>query len=356
MKSKFFSKTLAVLMVLALAVSFAAVVGSAETAATGTSTNFDTYMTVGANKPVPDVTISFNVAAGTPIAGTSSTYEVKAGPSPSSVVVGTAAFSSSDSTTAGTPSNPSDTSSKYATKSVSVDLSGVTFTEPGVYRYVISEDTTSPAAGVGYDSNPRYLDVYVTTDGTDLSVDTYIFSDTAAARNLSDTTIADKSASFENSMNSHNLTFSKAITGNQADKTETFAFTLSITNCADGTYTDSEGNTITVTNGSATQNYTLTDSDTVTVYGLTPAAVCTVSETAGDYTPSIVIDNGSAISAATTGNLTMNADHTAAFTNTRDGVIPTGVILTVAPFAIGLLVAAAVIIFVLAKKRKKTEA
>ena len=48
----------------------------------------------------------------------------------------------------------------------------------------------------------------------------------------------------------------------------------------------------------------------------------------------------------------MDADHTAAFTNTRQGVIPTGVIMTVAPFAIGLCLFAAVVIFMVNKRRR----
>lgn len=352
MKRKFFSKTLAVLMVLVLAMSFATIIGSAVA---GTSTTFNTYLTVDADAQIPATNFNFTVAAGTPIAGTASTYEVKAGPSPANVTVSTVSFTGAESTTAGTPSDSTDSTKKFASKTATVDLSGVNFTEPGVYRYVITE-TAGSTTGITYDTAPRYLDVYVQYDnGGNLEIGGYVLSDSAVARNLDDTSVA-KSTGVKNSMTSYELTFTKAIEGNQADKTEAFTFTLNISNAADGTYTASDGTTITVSSGSGSATFTLTDGDTISVPGLTPGATCTVSETAGDYTPSIVIDNGSPISASSTGTITMNDNHQADFTNTREGVIPTGVILTVAPFAIGLLVAAAVIFFLIGRKKKREEA
>ena len=43
------------------------------------------------------------------------------------------------------------------------------------------------------------------------------------------------------------------------------------------------------------------------------------------------------------------------FTNERNGIVPTGVLLTVAPFAIGLLLFGALAIFFIARKKKKAE-
>lgn len=352
MKRKLFSKSLAMLMVLVLALSVATVVSFAENAATGNADalTFNTYVTVDANAPVPATTFTFDVAAGSAVAGTSTTYEIIPGPTPANVVVSDAVFTGSESTTAGTPSG-ADATKKYAVKEVNVDLSGVTFTAPGVYRYIISEAEGS-RSDITYDTAARYLDVFVTTDGNDLSVERYILTDTAADRNLADTTVADKSTGVKNSMTSFDLTFSKSITGNQADKTASFPFVLSISNAVDGTYTVSDGSTITVSDGVATANFSLSNGDTITVYGLNPGASCTVSETAGDYTPTVSVDSAAATQ-TNSATVTMNDDHSLAFTNTRDGVIPTGVILTVAPFAIGLLVAGAVIIFLMGKKRKK---
>ena len=51
----------------------------------------------------------------------------------------------------------------------------------------------------------------------------------------------------------------------------------------------------------------------------------------------------------------VSEDVTAAFTNTRSGVIPTGVLLTVAPFAAIMAVGAVGIIVMVGKKRKRAE-
>lgn len=48
-----------------------------------------------------------------------------------------------------------------------------------------------------------------------------------------------------------------------------------------------------------------------------------------------------------------DSDHSVAFTNTRNGIIPTGVIMTIAPFAIGICVFGAVIIFIICRRKRR---
>ena len=69
---------------------------------------------------------------------------------------------------------------------------------------------------------------------------------------------------------------------------------------------------------------------------------------AGQYISVFVTVSGTA-------TVTNGTAKTVAFTNTRNGIIPTGIILTIAPFAIGLLVFGAVVVFLVAKKRRKYE-
>ena len=90
--------------------------------------------------------------------------------------------------------------------------------------------------------------------------------------------------------------------------------------------------------------------------GLNSGAVCTVTEDAEDYTATHVIDGGNSVTGNSSGALTLtNADRTVAFTNTREGIIPTGVLLTIAPFAIGLLLFGALAVFLIARKKRRTE-
>ena len=100
-----------------------------------------------------------------------------------------------------------------------------------------------------------------------------------------------------------------------------------------------EGNPTSITvgaNGTAIGEYSLTDGSTVQVIGLNAGAVCTVTEDPDDYTATHSLDDNSVDSGASSGNVTLNSDHSVAFTNTRNGIIPTGIIMTIAPFAIGI--------------------
>ena len=53
-------------------------------------------------------------------------------------------------------------------------------------------------------------------------------------------------------------------------------------------------------------------------------------------------------------SITLNSDHSVAFTNTRNGIIPTGIIMTIAPFAIGICVFGAVFIFIICRKKRRS--
>ncbi len=124
-----------------------------------------------------------------------------------------------------------------AQRAVTVTFPTGSFTEPGVYRYVIQE-TAGSAPGVTYDTAARYLDVLVIADANDaLSVQGYVLRNSAGAIN-SDYTYddQDKSEGFTNTIEQYDFNFSKEIEGNQGDKNKQFTFTLGITNAIPGTY------------------------------------------------------------------------------------------------------------------------
>ena len=362
-------KLLAVVMVLALTIAISAIPASAAMTPTDGSTNdtttFTKHLVVASSADVPDVSFSYSIAPGTAVAATPTTYEIFAGIGNPTVSV--ADFDITDTTTAGVPGNASDTAHKFANDTVTVDFSGIQFPAPGVYRYVISE-VNGGLAGVTYDANPRYLDVevknivdQVTGEPTNaLVIDGYVLRSEASAINTDGTYATNpgvKSDGFTNSYEDFDLTFSKQITGNQADKDATFQFVLSIANANPGVYNISvNGTTSTITvaaDGTYTGNYTLGDGQYVTVTGLPTGATYTITETPGNYTASVATDGGAATAAATTSG-TMNRDHSVEFTNTRQGTVPTGVLITIAPFAIGLLIFGAAIVFVVAKRRRES--
>ena len=363
---RFFSTTLALFMVIALIMSFAAIPTSAATSYTpiGGTTTFTKNLVVEADANIPDLTFTYTIVRGTPVPATSSTIEILA-TAEAGATVSNAVFGNADtaSATAGTPSDSTDTAHKYASKTVTVTFPNSAFTKPGVYRYVINEvDGQKP--GVTYDTTARYLDVFVVADEHDvLSIQSCNLRTAATNIGLDGHYVTDpgvKSSGYINTVTQHDFSFSKAITGNQGDKNKRFTFTLSISNAIPGTYpiecVDVSGNPTTITigtDGTYTGTYDLTDGSSLKVKSLNNGAVCTVSEDAQDYAPSHTVDGGSTVGTANSGTITLDGDHTVAFTNNRNGIVPTGVLMTVAPFAIGLLLFGAIAFFLISKKRRE---
>lgn len=386
------SKVLAIVVVFALAMSFVAVTAFAID---GTTTNtFQKHLVVGEdNEVLPDVTFTFSVAAGTAVAGTSTTLEIFPGPmNPAPTVTQQAVFTSASTLNEGLPTDAPDgtptSGSQYATENVIVNFANVSFPAPGVYRYVITENA-STAPGVTIDQTPRYLDVIVLKDTEDadgdedteeLLIGSYVMRDQAENIDLDGDYVADpttpgaKSSSFTNTYDTVDLEFSKAVTGNQGDKNKQFKFTLNITDANPGVYavevnradvvvTDStsedysnvavgaETNTYTITvaaNGTCTAYFYLADGDTVKVLDLPEGYGYTLTEDPEDYTSTATLTG---YMDPTTGSA-VDADVKTGFTNDRNGIIPTGVILTIAPFAIGILVFGAIILYTVNRRRR----
>lgn len=390
---KRFKKLMAILMATALIMSIAAISASAEdtyTPVNGTNTQFNKYLVVDSDTNIPAISFNFTVAPGEAVAATSSTPAILAGVGTPSIATVTFTNGQATSTTA-----PSDLTladgKKFAVQTATVDFSGVTFTEPGVYRYVITEQETSGAKAVTYDtqaatpgSKTRYLDVYVEDDdettADDLVVSSYVMHETTAVvdNTDSDDKADDKSSSFVNEISTKDLEFGKEVTGNQGSKDKYFEFQLVISNAQANTtysidltsaeasptatdatvYSNMTNPTSFTTNGTgdATITFYLKDGQYIKIPGLPDGYGYTLTETAEDYasTPGIT----QAISSKNepyTGNTTgsnVSTDIYTGYTNDRTGIIPTGVLLTIAPFAVGILLFGALIIFFIAKRRR----
>ena len=368
------STALVMLLAFVLLIGTTAITASAaETTyqSIGGSTSFVKNLVVDADANIPDITFSYSMRRGTAVPATDSNIEILVSETGGGTI-GTAEFSNADTTNtiAGLPtdedhSNPT-TGKKYVQKSVSITLPNTSFTKPGVYRYEITEKTDNPLPGVTYDPDSiRYLDVFVVADESDvLHVQNYVFRKAATNIGLDGKYVSnpdEKSSGYINTLTQYDFDFSKTISGNQGDKNKRFNFTLNITGANPGVYpvetNDVTGNptSITVgTNGTATGEYSLTNDSTVKVIGLNKGAVCTVTEDPDDYTATRSLDGGNAVSGNSSGAVTLNSDHSVAFTNTRNGIIPTGIIMTIAPFAIGICVFGAVFIFIICRKKRRS--
>ena len=454
-RTKRIAASLAMAASMALSMSWgASAAGSDYTAVKGLATSFDKYLVMNAASDVPDVSFEYTVAAGTArtFSASDKTIAVYPGPTPEKIAFsGTGItdsatddckfeirFAKNNSTIAAADKTASDyvkhldPGEKYAKKTVSLNFENVEFTEPGIYRYVITE-TAGNVQGITYDADStRILDVYVVdktannSDEKTLEVNSYILhasdetiaidNDTygsngqviaAGTTNTAGEGSSDyKSQGFTNEYSSYDLTFSKAVSGNQASKDKYFAFTVKIENATAGTvynvsYADdnndntTDGNadatisanpnsattcitsnvtqpsTLTVgSDGTVSQVFYLQHGQKIVIRGLTEGTKYTVSEDPEDYKPSAVAtagddqktgDESAAGSAITLSNNAMSDDYIQGnavidFTNTRQGLIPTGVILSIAaPAGIGVAVIGGIAYLLIRNKRRKAE-
>lgn len=415
---------------LMVATAFAGV-GTPVLAAAGTNygttiegtktTTFDKFLVMDKQANVPNATFTYTVTAGNAKAYSvaDKKFQVLAGVDADKITMagvgGTAEAAAAANTIVFRQGDGSDThdttkdeyvkdlvaGKKYAMKTGTLDFSKVQFTEPGVYRYIITEDGTNQ--GITNDADlTRVLDVYVNdasadVDGTftkKLTIAGYVLHsnvddepDVSAGENFGSTgAYTDKkSQGFTNSYDTSDLTLRKQVTGNQASRDKYFEFTLNIAAAQPNTKYDvviddadatSKANAATIdanagqTNvtsittdgaGKATQKFYLQHGQQVTVQGLAKDTTYTVTENTEDYkstantkdTP--VVDTKADTEAAPVDGTIVSTDLTTGFLNTRDGVIPTGVIMAVAPFAVVTILGGAGVVTMVMKKNKKED-
>lgn len=391
-KKKLIALITVMLMVIMTVIPVSA--GTTYTPATGGTPEFKKYLVMEENSSVPNGEFSFTIAPGTAVPATSTTMEIIAGVE--GAAVRKAVFTNSDTTYSAIEQGdisvaPLNAGYKYAKSIVTVDFSSCLFPEPGIYRYVITENNYAGdfSGAISMDSNPRYMDVYVTDDGNGvLSVSGYVMHSTADAPSTNGTNgtsgaaIADKSDGFRNELGSWDLYVGKKVTGNQGSRDKYFKLTITISGLTDGqkltidntsnadatpvknaatTYnTMSNPSSVTAdTNGTATVEVYLQNDQYVTVKGIPDHANYTVSEVAEDYKS---VEGAGTIGSTTfndpvseTTGATEDDVHTG-FTNTRDGVIPTGILLSATPWIIvGVVVIAGLAFFAIRSRRKYDE-
>lgn len=385
------------------------------------TTTFDKFLVMDKQANVPNATFTYAVTAGNAkaydVAGKK--FQVLAGVDADKITMagvgGTAEAAAAANSIVFRQGDGSDThdttkdayvkdlvaGKKYALKTATLDFSAVQFTEPGVYRYIITEDGTNQ--GITNDADlTRVLDVYVNDASADvdgaftkkLTIAGYVLHsnvddepDVSAGENFGSTgAYTDKkSQGFTNSYDTSDLTLRKQVTGNQASRDKYFEFTLNIAAAQPNTKYDvviddadatSKANAATIdanagqTNvtsittdgaGKATQKFYLQHGQQITIQGLAKDTTYTVTENTEDYkstantkdTP--VVDTKADTEAAPVDGTIVSTDLTTGFLNTRDGVIPTGVIMAVAPFAVVTILGGAGVVTMVMKKNKKED-
>ena len=339
---------------------------------------FTQFLIIDKDACIPDIEFNYSIAPGQPSAASAGKMAVLAGVG--APAIGRATFVQGEA--AGTAAAEGLTlaaDEQYAQKAVKFDFSGVSFAEPGIYRYVVTMTSAAQLAveydiqkGTAAQEKVRILDVYVVDDNGSLKVDSYAFHETANAVaagaqggsadvGTAHAALADKSAGFVNRYDTQELVFGKEVTGNQGSRDKYFKFSLSIGSAAPDTvyHVDlssaeaasgataatadanrNKTNPVKLTtdaNGAASADFFLCDGQYVTLKGLPKGASYVLTEDKEDYISADGISaqlgkGGEAYSDPVRGNIEAK-DIATGFTNTRNGVVPTGLISVVAPGA-----------------------
>ena len=241
-----------------------------------------------------------------------------------------------------------------------------TYNEPGIYSYVVKE-TKGSYDGMEYDTTEKNVLVFVEYNSTTekyvptkaVVVDVNKENVATAAEAKSDLTFTNKYDDESTNGGTHDLTFTKAVTGALGNRSKEFEFNIIITadNADQKTgegeseqyyveISNKEGSfTKTIKSGELLQ-VKLRNNDTVKIYGLSPKDTYTVTETESGqdgYTTTGEVKNATAMG---------NADKTVTVKNDKDTSTPGGVIMTIAPYALMVVLAGAFAVVFLTRRNR----
>lgn len=313
-------------------------------------------MTNAQGASVPTVTFTYSITSGTAVPATKDSPEIKAGVG--APTVGTAVYAPVDDAN-------TEVDETALTKTVGIDFSDVTFTAPGIYRYVITEETTDNADITNDKTNERYLDVYVVNgeNGGFEIASQALLTDAVSPNTSSSYDSAKKSEGFTNAYTTYKLTLDKVVDGTMGYKEEEFEFTINFEGPANASFTYGTTKVTLNNEGKGSIGTKLADaSELFTVTGIPSTVRYTVVEninkTEGYETTATVNGTENVVTpsdtAQTLKEVTMGkTDNAVVVTNTKNATTPTGVILNIAPYI--LMVALAGILAFFFLRRRKSE-
>lgn len=233
--------------------------------------------------------------------------------------------------------SPSDTDTQTTTKTAAITINKSAFSNlpVGQYCYTISQSSSTidglPTVDTTYNAH-----VFKTNNGLYLTVD-----------NGNGNKLSDEGISFAQTYTTKTLTVKKVITGNQANMTDTFPFTVTVKPSAAGeNYEVSDrAEAAYASDGTATVTATLGNEQIMTISGLSPADAAAIQETfaktkgysvSSDNGTVTTTDDGTTITASIASAAMGNKNKTVTVTNDKTGTIPTGILMSAAPY-VGLV-------------------
>lgn len=287
------------------------------------------------------------------------------------------------------------------TKSVTITFPNVTFAQPGIYRYLITEGTSEEGTrlGITSETGAMFLDVRVVRQGGTLVIDDYGFiAATKSGDNYVPKDDAKVDGKFTNNYDTYDLVLSKELDGDMAEDDRLFTFEVEFYDGQEdivlGVDPDGENGTYNVNgldvagitfgeNGTAdpTNTIQITANGTVTIKDIPGCVKYNVNElNPGNGYKEVAYSINSSSDATLSGNSEFSADvekfgtgegltnakaidktvegaNTIVFTNKKDSsdsqLPATGIILNFAPYA--LLVAFAGVFAVLFLRKRREE-
>lgn len=350
----------------------------------GTYTTFETTIYMRDTASVPNVTFHYDVAAGAAQAASDGNLAVLAGndgiTSDGLPTIADIVFTAGEAKAA---------DGLYIKKQGTVDFSGVTYKEPGVYRYVVTE--SGEAQGVTHEDNSdphkaedrvKALDVYV-TDASDgkLVVSSYVMHDDEnATQKLKGD---NKDTNFEHLLTTSDVTLSKKVTGNQGSRDEYFKFTVNIkgadngtkfivdlsnadvTTKANGVNTETHVNPALLTageDGTLTQDFWIQNGQSIKIQGLGGSTGYTVTEAENAYKTNVAVTGDTtnaaendiaAVAGKAVTDKAVSKDTTVAYTNNKKGTVPTGIVMPIAGATSIMLIGGAGVGYFILKNKKR---
>ena len=360
--------------------------GSTYTPVTSDPINFDTTIYMKNTAKVPNITFKYAVAAGTAQAATDGNLAVLAG-NDGVTSIGLPTIADIVFTANDTKADDGESIKKQGT----VDFSKVTYKEPGVYRYVVTEK--GEAQGVTHEDDVhnqedriKALDVYVTDNGNGkLVVSAYVMHNDERAKVAqldTEKDLDDKDTNFEHLLTTSDVTLSKKVTGNQGSRDEYFQFTVDIKGADAGTqFIVDLANADTKTkvngvnkeihdnpalltagaNGTLSQDFWIQNGQSIKIQGLAGSTGYIVTEADNAYKTNIAVTgdtkNGEADIANVSGKVVtdtaVSKDTKVAYTNELAGTVPTGIVMPIAGATSIMLIGGTGVGYFILKNKKR---
>ncbi|CYU97543.1 QVPTGV class sortase B protein-sorting domain-containing protein [Streptococcus suis] len=238
-------------------------------------------------------------------------------------------------------------------QTVAFDFSRVNYPTPGIYRYKVTE-TAGNTPGVSYSDQKYVVDVYALSEG-DAIKPKYIIS----RQEGSDTKEPIK---FNNGLKTTALTISKKVTGNAGDKNKDFGFTITLK--ADSHYengskifakfNDKTGKSTDKELSIGENQFTLKDGESLSIDKLPIGITYKVEENKSeDYKVSAELTENNQAKPYNLGE-DIKSDATSdaiVVTNNKNIDTPTGVAMTIAPYAVMTLVGIGGVLYFVKNKK-----